>query len=174
MERGDEAELCWRLACDELLERTGERHVWDPGGVGLFGGLDEGGFPTGAFGIGFGGIGSAHAMIRDDGDERGDAEFGGFLEDPVHGLGFGDGLDECDGMWRFGDEILRKPAESDATFLDGIDAGVDAETDAVEDDDLLMGLEAEDGSGVVSIGITEIEDLGVAAIGWEEKPVHGR
>ena len=96
------------------------------------------------------------------------------MEDPVHGLGFGDGLDKCDGMWRFGDEILRKPAESDATFLDGIDAGVDAETDAVEDDDLLMGLEAEDGSGVVSIGITEIEDLGVAAIGWEEKPVHGR
>jgi hypothetical protein len=83
-------------------------------------------------------------------------------------------LDERDGVGCFGNEILRHPSQSDATFLDGIDAGVDAETDAVEDDDLLMRLESEDGSGVVGIGITEIKDLGIAAIGWQEKPVHGR
>lgn len=173
MEGCDQDNVRWWSMRDEFLEGTRGSHARDPGGIGLFGGLDDSGFPSGAFGFGLGGIGAAHAMVRHDWDQGRHAEFGGLLKDPVHGLWFGDGLNQSDGMRGLGDGFLGDSAEGDATFLNRVDLGMDAQSVTIEDDDLLAKLESEHGCGVMSVGISEIEDLAAAAIRWEKKPVHG-
>ena len=176
LERGDQhqVERSRPVRGEKFLGRLRGGDGRQPVLAALLGGLDDRRLPLGLFGDGA-------LVVLDLGDgafreQRGDpsrAEFGGLLDDEVHVFSFGNGLREREaaGQRRRLGAVHDRQADGPPGGIRGNGRGGFGAL-AVEDDDLLAGLEAQDVERVVRLAFVEREGVGVPGGGRDVEAMH--